>query len=215
MLVHFLESPVYRIRTIKAMPVKPALQMGCSIFNQHSFNLWHVMLLYRSIYLMYQKPVPKLLPHAIIPQEPYLLMQDVHLCFKAAREFAAGSGAVHHTKAIGMQLSQPFSDCGQNFMTILCDEHGVLMLCSQAAIPCHDCPPIPPHLVPGVAINEDWLYGECLIGDHQGSVTTSDGGDNWLGMEMPAHSMSHEVRTDSYLQPVCKTVNCLQILSSV
>lgn len=86
------------------------------------------------------------------------------------------------------------------------------MLRSEAAIPGHNRPPVPPHLVPWVAVDEYGLDCERLVGDHQGAVTISDGGNNWIGVEMPPHPMPNKIWAHGNLVPVSQVVDGLQPL---
>lgn len=94
-------------------------------------------------------------------------------------------------------------------MAILCDKHSMLVLGAQAAIPCHDRPPIAPALMPGVAVDEYRLDGEGLIGHHHRPLPVFDRGDYRVSVEMLTHAMPNKIRTDRDLDPVCQVVDRL------
>lgn len=58
-------------------------------------------------------------------------------------------------------------------MPIVCDQHGVLMLCGVTAVLGDDCPPVPPHLPGGVSIHKDGLHGEGHAGLHGEALTVA------------------------------------------
>ncbi len=96
-------------------------------------------------------------------------------------------------------------------MAIFCDQDSVLVLSSQTAISGNHGPPVPPRLVPGVAIDKNGLNCEGLIGNHCGPVTIPDGGHDRLCMKVLPDPMTHKIRADRDFVPVCKVVYRLQV----